>query len=887
MDRPGKTYYVSEAGDDRNTGLSPERPWRTIGRSADAMRAGDRCVVRGGVYRETIAPAASGREGAPIRFEAQPGERVIVSGCDPLEKWILQGNDLYAAEMDWNVGGECGNIVFIDGEICHEAMWPRITDRLDRAQYARVDDCSCDAGTWTIYDEDLLQFPDGYWNGAIVACVNGVSYFTSTARVQQFRSGTLYFEPWVSSAPHYHTTPGDLYFLTRSPCAATLSGGWYYDAGEGKMLLRLADDGDPGARGVEAKRRSYAFDLRGKSWIEVAGFDIRAASITTDNAHHCRIADVRVTGIDRWFGDRQSVFGRTQGIELGGSDNELSNSDIGCFEGIGIHISGQGNRVANCHIHDGNWEASYASLVWMTGSGHLLSRCTIARAGRTCVSGVFARSVIQFCDIGYANLLTKDSGIIYLFNHDFDNTDIHHNWLHDNESPHLSFGFYMDAWTSGINFYRNVVWNVPHNGLRLNRPLQRTLVYNNTFLRSGNAASTEFVLDDMYGVHLVNNIFSEGRLVRWGEDSLTTHNLFGVAAGFVDADNRDFRLCPDSPARGAGLPIVGVTDDCSATQLPDLGAYQSGEPYWTPGHDFTRQAENVLVYSTLRSKSALGNGGFESGEWAPWTVVVGEPELVSECAWDYCREDYASVVRSNKYSAALPPGAKIEQRVCGLEPNTVYELWAGVKSDGIYRNAERCDTVQSGSPVDRELDGTYAIYRSLRYVGPLGGGDWILFRDVDFGALGIYDHVAVGMTKVTAPVAVEVRLDRPDGKKIGVVPVGMKYDGAWRYFSAPMTPATGVRDVYFVVTGPGNVNISGMKTYPLTAGCVAEVTVAHPDGTAMASRDIMRRHWETKMTKLVFRTGPEQTEATVSVANVFGSCRVYLDDFGLWRPDLI
>ncbi|MFC0329063.1 right-handed parallel beta-helix repeat-containing protein [Paenibacillus sepulcri] len=881
-------YYVAVNGSNDSDGLDPQRPWRTIGHAAAEMTAGDRCIVRGGTYRETVVPAASGREDAPIRYEAQPGERVVISGCDPVVGWTARQEDttanagVYEAAMDWSLQGDSGNIVFIDGELSHEAMWPRITDRLDRTQYAVVDSCTNEVPTYTIYDEDLLAFADGHWTGAVVACVNGAGYFISTAAVTDFREGTLYFDGWMSSAAHYRTTPGDIYFLTRSPRTLAVSEGWYIDPVKGRLTVRLPDGGDPTDREVEAKRREYAFDLRGCSYVQIKGFEIRAASITTENASYCSIDNVRIHAIDRCFSSRQSIYGRTKGIELGGCDNIISGSDIGYFEGIGINLSGQRNRVVNCHIHDGNLEASYASLIWAAGSQHLISHCTVTRSARTCISGVFSRSVIEYCDISHANCLTKDSGIIYLFNHDFDNTDIHHNWLHDNKSPHLSFGFYMDAWTSGVNLYRNVVWNIPHHGLHLNRPLQRTLIYNNTFLRSGDADSAVFLLDDMYGTQMINNIFSDGKLVKWGEDCLVSHNLLGVDGGFEDADHGDFRLRADSPALSAGMRIAGVSSP--GGKEPDIGAYESSEPYWTAGHDFDRVIEAELVYSELNSKSAIGNGGFESGAWEPWEAAAGTPKIVYECAWDFSRDGYPSIVRSNKYGAMLGPGDRIEQRITGVASGAAYELWAGIKIDGEYRSAEQFDDIHKNGALDTTPDGGYAVYRDLRYIGQLTEGDWLKYAAVDFGSPGKYDHIALGMTKIFDSVTVEVYLDSLEGERIAAISQEMDYDDVWRYFSTPIPIRAGIHDVYFKIKGPGRLLLSGFKLGHNNFFGNGATMAVQGSQSPIIERGVFRLNWEAKMVKLPFTTKPDETEVVVSFENK-SRYFVYLDDIGMWRPD--
>jgi hypothetical protein len=64
-----------------------ERPWKTISRAATAVGRGDVVVIRGGVYRERVAVKASGTPEAPIRFEAAPGEPVLVTGADRLIDW--------------------------------------------------------------------------------------------------------------------------------------------------------------------------------------------------------------------------------------------------------------------------------------------------------------------------------------------------------------------------------------------------------------------------------------------------------------------------------------------------------------------------------------------------------------------------------------------------------------------------------------------------------------------------------------------------------------------------------------------------------------------------------------------------------------------------------
>ncbi len=83
---PGKhsrTYYVDQhhpRASDENEGTA-ERPFLTINRAAEVVKAGERVLVRAGVYRETVQPVRGG-DGPDrmITFEAEAGQTVVLRG---------------------------------------------------------------------------------------------------------------------------------------------------------------------------------------------------------------------------------------------------------------------------------------------------------------------------------------------------------------------------------------------------------------------------------------------------------------------------------------------------------------------------------------------------------------------------------------------------------------------------------------------------------------------------------------------------------------------------------------------------------------------------------------------------------------------------------------
>lgn len=73
-------YYVAPAGNDGNPGTEAA-PFRTVQKACDTARAGDRVLLREGVYAEkNVDMRYSGEEGKPIVLQNYSGERPIVEG---------------------------------------------------------------------------------------------------------------------------------------------------------------------------------------------------------------------------------------------------------------------------------------------------------------------------------------------------------------------------------------------------------------------------------------------------------------------------------------------------------------------------------------------------------------------------------------------------------------------------------------------------------------------------------------------------------------------------------------------------------------------------------------------------------------------------------------
>ena len=90
-----REIHVAKTGNDANAG-SPESPYLTIGKAAEAAQPGDTVIVHAGTYREWVKPPRGGRdENSRITYRAAAGEEVLIKGSEQITSWVDQGGGVW------------------------------------------------------------------------------------------------------------------------------------------------------------------------------------------------------------------------------------------------------------------------------------------------------------------------------------------------------------------------------------------------------------------------------------------------------------------------------------------------------------------------------------------------------------------------------------------------------------------------------------------------------------------------------------------------------------------------------------------------------------------------------------------------------------------------
>ena len=556
-------YYVAKNGNDNNIGTA-EHPFATIGKAAEIMQAGDVCVVREGVYRETVTPGGTGTADAPITFMAYPGEKVVISGADELDlDWQAESDGTYCASYD-----KTATQLFVDGKQMNIARWPNVQadNLLNAANYAHAID-----GSYGYIKVNGL--PSGDWNGAIAHMWTGAAWYAyeKTVTYDGLTNQLNFDVPFTPANNGYddfdYRKPkaGNLFYLYGVRAALDLPTEWLQDGNTRALSLGQ----DPTGKVIEVKARDWGFQISNKSYINIKGFSFFANAIDATGAVNSVIDDCSF----KYIGDTEQ-----KSILISGSDNTIKNSSIAYALGNGVFLQGNNNTVQNCTIHDVNTYGDYFGAVRAIGDGHKILNNTMYNSGRFLVYHTYSTNLlIQYNEMYNGGILTEDLGATYAWGANDNTAEISYNWIHD-MGRHR--GIYLDNFCSNYSVHHNLIYNVGH-GITLNSDSLNNKVYNNTIKNITSASFDTYAytgyVEDQRGTEIINNI-TEG-LVRVAESEEYAPKMSNNCRSMLD---EQFLPIAGSPAIDGGIIIPGITDDYIGT-APDIGAYEVGGKYWVAG----------------------------------------------------------------------------------------------------------------------------------------------------------------------------------------------------------------------------------------------------------------------------------------------------------------
>ncbi len=503
----GNTWYVSANAATGGNG-SEASPFKTIQEAANRATAGDRVIIKGGTYRETVTPANFGTAKNPIIFEAASGEQVTVSAFEEIKGFKLYYDGIYVAKLptELDFGSDFimyGEDVLVEGRqpntntsgILYPSnvtspLW-HTKGRITTPNSSLTAESSTELSNGrdsALRNSTYVGFKGYAWE---MAYGKVISSFKGRATVQDLNQMNYFGKSGVL----------DWGYLTNSKMTLDKPGEWY--AKKGVLYIIPPSGVSPNQLKVEAKQRYTTFDLTGKSCIQLKNINTIGGSILMGEGSELNIVNGgthKYTSHFTYPFDENGVSFESfenfvkgkSGNYVGGKNNAIVNTCIDTGAGGGIILGGRHGYVAGNTILD----TSYSGLMGFAGillassvdesivnsGGHNIHFNTVCKTGRAALGNrtrhinddsaneriPFIASEISYNDFSYSNILARDSGIIYLhgcsMGNDLVKSEIHHNVLSNsafngvNKDGLTLAGAYADNYTANGIFHDNIVY---------------------------------------------------------------------------------------------------------------------------------------------------------------------------------------------------------------------------------------------------------------------------------------------------------------------------------------------------------------------------------------------------------------------------------------------
>ena len=603
-------FYVSTKGYDKNIGTIRE-PFFTISKAVLGMHPGDRCLIRAGVYRETIAPSVNG-----LVFMPYNHEQVTISGCDVLSSsWESYKEKILVTAMRTPVLQ-----MFVNGKQMVLARYPSADANQNMLEYSKwmsTVTSTPEENKWHVEFDAMPNMPRNYWVGGYYTGRNGVNPFNAARGYIVASDGhgltlTNVNYWWAAHKPNDKPAESSVGagcgYIINTLNALTESNEWYWG---GSNLYFYPPDGVSLSKSlIEVRTRLLAFNFSNRVDMVLAGLNLSAASVNLGGAQNCLLSNCTVLYPAPWsdynyptpnnYCDK-SKRGQYVGLDYGGPDDGscgiyvsgINNRVVGCHIahswGGGVRLAGTNNTIENSLLEDLDWFGRRIGGVQLLGYGNKVLHCTIDRTGQAGIDG--GNRLCGFGEVAYnfvvssnlitnVGILTSDTAHFYINNQDSPksiNADIAYNVCAGMHASRYGSGIYLDNGTFGAIIHNNLIADHGQGltrGIFLNRQKSQNtnLVYNNTVIGAQlTGIACWNVVKHMIcsNVFVINNLSDQKNAGRF----CAYNNITNAKPGwFINPDKYDYRLKSNTPPVGVAVAVPHVLSKL-ADNAHDNGAF--------------------------------------------------------------------------------------------------------------------------------------------------------------------------------------------------------------------------------------------------------------------------------------------------------------------------
>ena len=512
-----KNYYLSQNGDDQNTGYSAQTSWESIDRlNQQNLVAGDSILFRrGDIFIGEIIVRTSGKNNKPIVYGAfGEGENPVIKGSLDIKNWEVSEFGIKTAKLANKVYN-----LFVDDK-------QQILARYPNHGYLKIDGGV--NSKISFYDADLTQEND-HWNDANIR-FKAYDWEWRTSKVTGFTKNQINI---ADSSSNQLNAGWGYYFDNKMEELDTLKE-WFYSEKEQKLFY-MPDPRNFLDAAIEASVYENGFLIQ----KDVKNIEIR--DFTIKMFHNCGIF---AEGNNQNISIKGNSVGNISmtGILFGKNSNTctIENNKVFDINGIGIFaLEPQYLKICHNLISRIGFVPGYGinGVNGMVGIGianteefkkedssiahnNLVSYNKVDSIGYGGIRMDGANSIVEFNEVSNVMYFLSDGAAIYCWatgkNYTFNNI-IRHNIIKDvfgnreaTPSPLgvVANGIYVDNNCYLIRVESNTIYNLTGSGIHINSEAYDNIVLNNTIYNcaTGMSIAEWSKPGTTYGNNISNNI---------------------------------------------------------------------------------------------------------------------------------------------------------------------------------------------------------------------------------------------------------------------------------------------------------------------------------------------------------------------------------------------
>lgn len=506
-----KIYYLSESGNDSNSGLSSRLAWKTIAKLNTMMEKflpGDEILFeRGSYFTGQIKITVSGDNNA-LKFGAYgDGRNPVISGSVPVKEWSLYEGKIYKANVEYSV-----NNLFLNEK-------QMILSRYPNTGYLTIDKPLSNPNKGFFDDE--LNEPNGFWNGSIVR-MRTINWAFEYSPVKSFSNGNLSF----LNESLYPTLPGWGYYLDNNFSILDTAGEWYCEETGDKIKKTLyfypPDDKNIYETEIEAGVFDYGFySVKNMVNLIIRDLEIKNQSISgillsgknsIIRIENCTFSGQLQQGINFTKSSENCVIDNCRFYEINGNAINIIKSTGGIFSrnvvrSIGM-IPGYGLT--------GTPFTMTAIAIRNSDSNRIVEN-NLDRIGHGGINNTGRGNLIEKNVISNSMLLLNDGAAIKSYGHNSKYSEWRNNFvfnvpgslegIDDQRTELKAHGLYLDEYCSNNSLLNNTITGSSSSAINLYNGCKENLISYNVCY--GNEFGIRFYQGDelMTGNQILNNIF--------------------------------------------------------------------------------------------------------------------------------------------------------------------------------------------------------------------------------------------------------------------------------------------------------------------------------------------------------------------------------------------